>query len=180
MQFFSEKIIFSEYLKKISYFHVFFPKKIIFHFLSKKKDHIFGKKKYHLSRYYKKDNISVQFFWKDHLFRRSGRRKYCFPYSVNYVTNTEILELRIFSGSITSDCGFMLRLLKIFTIDTEEYYLRCHKVNDAKAFKNLVCSLYIVLRFELTNLVYVYYRLAHLTGVFKEHADSVLYIIRSD
>ena len=50
-----------------------------------------------------------------------------------YVANTAILELRIF----TSDCGFLLRLVKTFTVDTEEYYPRCYKVNDAKTFKNL-------------------------------------------
>ena len=36
----------------------------------------------------------------------------------------------------------MLRLVNMFTIDTEEYYLRYYKVNDAKTFKNLVVSFY--------------------------------------
>ena len=43
---------------------------------------------------------------------------------------------------ITSDYGFLLRLVKTFTVDTEEYYPRCYKVNDAKTFKNLVVSFY--------------------------------------
>ena len=51
---------------------------------------------------------------------------------------------------ITSDYGFLLRLVNTFTIDTDEYYLMCYKVNDMKTFKNLV-GLYIILRFVLTN-----------------------------
>ena len=43
---------------------------------------------------------------------------------------------------ITSDYGFLLRLVNTFTIDTDEYYPMCYKLNDAKtfsdAFKNLV------------------------------------------
>ena len=39
---------------------------------------------------------------------------------------------------ITSDYGFLLRLVNTFTIDTNEYYLVCYKVNDATTFKNLV------------------------------------------
>ena len=51
------KTIFSEHLKKISYHHVFFFEK------------------YHLSQLYKKDHIPVQFFWEDHFFMTSGKRK---------------------------------------------------------------------------------------------------------
>ena len=36
---------------------------------------------------------------------------------------------------------------------------------------------YIILCFVLTNHMYVYCRLAHLTGVFKNHADLVISII---
>ena len=32
----------------------------------------------------------------------------------------------------------------------------------------------------LTNHIYVYCKLAYLTGVFKKYADSVLHIIESD
>ena len=39
---------------------------------------------------------------------------------------------------------------------------------------------YIILRFVPTNHMYVYCRLAHLTGVFKNHPDLVMYIIGSD
>ena len=38
---------------------------------------------------------------------------------------------------ITSDYRFLLRLVNTFTIDTDEYYSVCYKVNDAKTFKNL-------------------------------------------
>ena len=37
-----------------------------------------------LSRQYKKDHIPAWLFWKDHLFRTSGKRKYGFPCSVNH------------------------------------------------------------------------------------------------
>ena len=55
-------------------------------------------------------------------------------------THTAILNIRIFSRRypITSDYGFLLRLVNTFTIDTDEYYLMCYKVNDTKTFKNLV------------------------------------------
>ena len=40
---------------------------------------------------------------------------------------------------ITSDYGFLLRLVNTFTIDTGEYYSVCYRVkNDPKTFKNLV------------------------------------------
>ena len=47
-------------IQKTSYLHVFFS--------PVKKYSIFEKKKCHLSSWYKKDHIPVQFFWKDHLF----------------------------------------------------------------------------------------------------------------
>ena len=49
-----------------------------------------------------------------------------------------------------------------FTIDTDEYYPVCYKVNDAKFFKNLVALYY----FMLANH-HLYYRLARLTATFK-------------
>ena len=58
------------YIQKISHFHAFLIKIIFFHFPLKKNNIIFsGKKKYHLSRYYKKDHVQTPNFWKDHLFR---------------------------------------------------------------------------------------------------------------
>ena len=48
----------------------------------------------------------------------------------------------------------------ISTIDTDECYPVCYKVNDAKTFKNLVYF------FLLANR-HLYYRLARLTGAFK-------------
>ena len=50
---------------------------------------------------------------------------------------------------MTSDYGFLLRLVNTFTIDTDEYYLVCYKVNDIKTFKNLVGLYYIILGFVL-------------------------------
>ena len=66
-------------------------------------------------------------------------------------THTAILNIRIFSRRyhITSDYGFLLRLVNTFTIDTDEYYLMCYKVNDTKTFKNLLGLYYIILGFVL-------------------------------
>ena len=99
-----------------------------------------------------------------------------------YVANTAILELRILVEDITSDCSFLLRLVEPFTADTEEYYPTCHKIGDAKTFKNFVCGTFVcsTIHFVLTNYMFIYCRLTHLTGVFKKHADSVLHIIGSD
>ena len=49
-----------------------------------------------------------------------------------------------------------------FTIDTDDYYPICYKVNDAKTFKNLVY--YFTLAHKSS---YVYYKLTRLTGTFK-------------
>ena len=38
-------------------------------------------------------------------------------------------QLKIY---ITSDYGFLLGLVNTFTIDTDQYYLMCYKVNDMK------------------------------------------------
>ena len=56
---------------------------------------------------------------------------------IMYAANTAILKLRIFN-SITSDNGFLLRLVNTFTADTKKCYPRFYKVNDPKTFKNLV------------------------------------------
>ena len=68
----------------------------------------------------------------------------------SYLTHTAI-NIRIFSRRypITSDYGFLLRLVNTFTIDTDEYYLMCYKVNDTKNFNNLVGLYYIILGFVL-------------------------------
>ena len=64
----------------------------------------------------------------------------------------------------------MLWLVNTFTIDTDEYYPVCYKVNDAKTFKNFVYY------FMLANH-HVYCRLARLTGAFKIILILVLCII---
>ena len=50
-----------------------------------------------------------------------------------------------------------------FTIDNDEYYPVCYKLNDAKTFKNLVY--YFVLANHHVGLLY--YLLARLTVAFK-------------
>ena len=57
-----------------------------------------------------------------------------------YAANIAILKLS--AEDITLDYGFLLRLVNTFTIDTDEYYPRCYKVNDAKTCKNLLASFY--------------------------------------
>ena len=53
------------YIQKVSYFHAFFDKDQLFSFSAKRKNIIFsGKKKYHLSRYYKKIVFRREFFGK--------------------------------------------------------------------------------------------------------------------
>ena len=54
-----------------------------------------------------------------------------------YVPSWQIFEFS--AEDITSGYGFLLRLVNTFNIDTDEYYLKCYKVNDAKTF-------YIILR----------------------------------
>ena len=60
-----------------------------------------------------------------------------------YVANTAILELQFFSKNVTSDYGFLLRLMNTFTVDTEEYPLL--KVHDfmLSSQKSHVCILQI-------------------------------------
>ena len=48
---------------------------------------------------------------------------------------------------ITSDYGFLLRLVNIFTIDTDEYYSMCYKVNgcqESRLFSKPCISFYAV------------------------------------
>ena len=61
---------------------------------------------------------------------------------------------------IVSDYRFLLQMVNTFTVDTDEYYPVCYKVNDAKNFKNLV-------HYFMLASHHVYYRLARLTGAFK-------------
>ena len=59
-----------------------------------------------------------------------------------YLANTAVLNIRIFSRRYHFRLQFLLRLVNAFTTDTDEYYPVCYKVNDAKAFKNLVPILF--------------------------------------
>ena len=50
---------------------------------------------------------------------------------------------------VASDYGFLLRLVNTFTIDTDEYYPMCYRVNRmSRPLKTLYI---IILRFVLTN-----------------------------
>ena len=49
---------------------------------------------------------------------------------MNYLANTAILIFEFSAEEdITSDYGFLLRLVNTFTVDTDEYYTKCYKVN---------------------------------------------------
>ena len=94
---------------------------------------------------------------------------------MNYVATQLTQHFQSFDFSakdITSDHGFLLRLVNTFTVDTEEYSLL--KVHDAKTFKNLVVSFYALCS-QITGMYY-YCRLVHL----KKNVDLVLYIIAFD
>ena len=77
------KTIFPEYLQKTSYSHVFFWERSPFIFRIKNKMILSGKRNIIFFWHYKKDHIPAQVFWKDCLFRKFGKRKYGFPYSIS-------------------------------------------------------------------------------------------------
>ena len=78
---------------------------------------------------------------------------------------------------ITSDYGFLRRLVNTFTIDTDEYYLMCYKVNDMKTFKYLCRPIlfYAFCAHKSSHILYLYYRLTRLTGAFKIILIYVVY-----
>ena len=74
-----------------------------------------------------------------------------------------------FQQMITSDYGFLLRLVNTFTIETDEYYPMCYRVNMmSRPLKTLYI---IILRFVLItyhhHICIEYCRLARLTRAFK-------------
>ena len=84
-------------------------------------------------------NSKLKFTQLKDLFIKRVQKNYSkmnYMYDVSYLTHTAILNIRIFSRRypITSDYGYLLRLVNTFTIDTDEYYLMCCKVNDTKTF----------------------------------------------
>ena len=89
----------------------------------------------------------------------------------------EILDgkLHFLCSDITSDYEFLLQMVNIFTINTDEYSSRCYKVNDAKTFKKLLYYFMLCAHKSYD----AFWRLARLTGVFK-NIDLVLWIIESD
>ena len=80
------KTIFSERLRKISYFHVFFlGERSSFIFRLKNKIIFPGKINITVLDNINKDHSPVPLFWKDHIFRIFWKRKYGFSSSVSYV-----------------------------------------------------------------------------------------------
>ena len=82
-----------------------------------------------------------------------------------YLANTAILNIQIFSRRYylwVSDYGFLLRLVNTFTTDTDEHYQMSY---DAKTFKNLAYCTHVFYAYSQI-IIYVYCRLARLTGTF--------------
>ena len=52
----------------------------------------------------------------------------------------EFQNFELSAEDIISDYGSLFRLVNTFTIDTDEYYPSCYKINDSKTFKKLVVS----------------------------------------
>ena len=77
----------------------------------------------------------------------------------------------------TSEYYFLRPIHNAFTFDTNEYYPRCYKVNDAKTFKNAII---IALSYHFTLKGCKSCQLAHLIGAFRNKVDLVLRIIESN
>ena len=71
------KTIFSEGLKKISYFRVFFTKDHLSFSVQRARSY-FREKEISSFPIIQERLYSSAIFWKDHLFRTSGKGKYCF------------------------------------------------------------------------------------------------------
>ena len=78
---------------------------------------------------------------------------------IMYVAYIAILEHQISAKDITSDYGFLLRLVKTFAVDTEEYPLP--KVLQDKWCEDFQKPCSIILRFVFTNHMYAFCVLAH-------------------
>ena len=110
------------------------------------------------------------------IYSSKGSRKTCQNW-IMYVANTAILEHRFFNE------GCCFRLWVFASTSKYFYYWDWRvllQVLRGKWCQDLQKPCSIILRFVLTNHIYVYCRLAHLTGVFKNLVDLVLYIIGSD
>ena len=76
------------------------------------------------------------------IFLSNGYRKTSQKW-IMYVANAAILELWFSGKDITSDYGFLLRLVNAFTVDNEEYpLLRVHYFTLC-AHKSYICILHI-------------------------------------
>ena len=92
------KTIFSEHLKNISYFHVFFLKRSSFIFRKKNKIIFFGKRNIIFPGDKRTIIFQCDFFWKDHLFRTFGKI-YVFCVFINLCFYA-VRKLMIMNGSL--------------------------------------------------------------------------------
>ena len=110
------KTIFLESSKKISYFHVFFWERSSFIFRLRYKIIFSGKRNIIFPDNRRKIIFQGNFFWKDHLFRTSGKRKCDFPCSENLWNIswdcTDIKPFFIYINPV--DTGLKLTLRKMF------------------------------------------------------------------
>ena len=84
---FFKKTIFSEHLKIILYFHVFFEKDHLSFSVQGLRSFFREKKKIIFPDNTRKIIFQPDFFWKAHLFRSSRKRKYGFPCSEANLSN---------------------------------------------------------------------------------------------
>ena len=69
-----------------------------------------------------------------------------------------------FKQMITSDYGFLLRLVNTFTIDTDKYYPMCYRVNMMpmpRTLKTLCCMVAMVLFYALCSQIIT----SHMYGI---------------
>ena len=59
-------------------------------------------------------------------------------YRCSYLTQQAILNIRIFCRRYHFRLWVFASTGEYFTIDTDDYYVMCYKVNDTRTFKNLV------------------------------------------
>ena len=83
--------IFSEHLKKISYFQVFFWERSSFLLCLKNKIIFSGKRNIIFPGNTRKIIFQCNFFWKDYLFKTFGKRKYGFSGSDNFFLKISLI-----------------------------------------------------------------------------------------
>ena len=109
-----EKSIFSEHLRKISYFRVFFWERSSFIFRLEVRSYFREKEILNFPIIQERSNYSV-IFWKVHLFRTSGERKYDF---------TCCSSARVSRLSVSCDYGCTFRILVYIWVSSRQLFFQ--------------------------------------------------------